>query len=234
VPVFVLIHSPLVGPTTWSSVAHKPDQRGREALVPSLLGVAEAPPPQWRRVPEAVRDVTSRITDPIVLVGHSGAGPLLPAIADAVTAEVAALIFVDAFLPPDSGSTPLLPAQLMGHLHSLASGGVLPPWSRWFGNETMRELVPDEGLRNSLEHEMPRLPLSYFQASVPMPDAWTQLPCAYLLLSPDPYGESAGRACARGWPVVDIPHAHHLSLVTDPRAVTEALLDLERELAAAR
>lgn len=30
---------------------------------------------------------------------------------------------------------------------------------------------------------MPRLPLSYFQASVSVPDGWTQQPCGYLLLS---------------------------------------------------
>jgi hypothetical protein len=45
--VFVLIHSPLVGPASWSPVAHELERRGREALVHSLLGVAEAPAPQW-------------------------------------------------------------------------------------------------------------------------------------------------------------------------------------------
>jgi hypothetical protein len=32
---------------------------------------------------------------PMVLVGHSGAGLLLPVIADALTVDVAALVFVD-------------------------------------------------------------------------------------------------------------------------------------------
>jgi hypothetical protein len=32
-PVFVLIHSPLVGPTTWSPLAEELERRGREAVV---------------------------------------------------------------------------------------------------------------------------------------------------------------------------------------------------------
>jgi hypothetical protein len=80
-PVFVLVHSPLVGPTTWSQVARELEQREREAVVPSLLGIARAEAPQWRHAPEAVRAATASTPGPIVLVGHSGAGPLLPTIA---------------------------------------------------------------------------------------------------------------------------------------------------------
>lgn len=97
----------------------------------------------------------------------------------------------------------------------------------------MRELVPDAALRSSLEREMPRLPLSYFDASVPMPDGWSERLCAYLLLSPDTYGESATRARNLGWPGADIPDAHHLTIVTDPVAVTDTLLALERALVVA-
>ena len=82
--VFVLIHSPLLGPRTWAPVARELGIRGHRAIVPSLLGLAHAPWPQWRHVPESVRAAAANVSDPIVLVGHSGAGPLLPAIADAI------------------------------------------------------------------------------------------------------------------------------------------------------
>jgi hypothetical protein len=199
-------------------------------VVPSLLGVAEAPAPLWRHILAAVRDALSQVADSVLLIGHSGAGLLLPVIADATTSKVGALIFVDAFLPPQHGSTPLMPPALMDRLHPLAGEGALPPWSRWFGEDTMRELVPDETVRRSLEQEMPRLPLAYFQARVPMPDGWAQRPCAYLLLSPDTYCDSAARASASGWPVQEIPGAHHLSIITDPLAVADRLLDVERQL----
>jgi hypothetical protein len=229
-PVFVLVHSPLVGPTTWSRVAGELERRGRQVLVPSLLEVARAEAPQWRHVPEAVRAATARTPGPLVLVGHSGAGPLLPTIADALTAEVAALVFVDSFLPPPSGSVDLGPPGFMDRLHGLASNGMLAPWSSWFGEEAMRELVPDDRVRAALEEEMPSLPLSYFDATVPVPNAWHARPCAYLLLSGEPYGETAADARGRGWPVAEISGGMHLAMATEPIAVTDAILELERAL----
>jgi hypothetical protein len=224
----VLVHSPLIGPTSWLPVADELERRGRVVVVPSLLGVAGAPAPQWRQVPETVRLATSHLQRPIVLVGHSGAGLLLPVIAGALSAEVAALVFVDSFLPQAAGPVQLAPAAFMDQLRAMATHGVLPPWSRWFGDEGMRELVHDEDLRAALEREMPRMPLSYFASAVPLPEAWRRRPCAYLLLSPDTYGQSAAEAQALGWPVRAIRDAHHLAITTDPIPVTEALLELER------
>jgi pimeloyl-ACP methyl ester carboxylesterase len=229
-PAFVLVHSPLVGPTSWVPVAKELEGRGRIVVIPSLVGVAEAPEPQWRHVSNAVRRVTSHLQQRVILVGHSGAGLLLPVIADASDSEVAALVFVDSFLPPAAGRLPLGSPAFMDHLRALATEGVLPPWSRWFGADAMRELVPDERLRADLEAEMPRLPLSYFEATVPVPDDWPQRPCGYLLLSPDPYGESADEARAYRWPVIEIRDVHHLAIATNPIPVTDALLDIERSL----
>lgn len=228
--LLVLIQSPLVGPTTWRAVARELERGDRRAVVPSLLGAAHAPVPQWRHCLDAVRAATEGVGRPLVLVGHSGAGALLPAIAEAVTGEVAGLVFVDAALPPASGSAPLAPAEFMQQLRALAIEGVLPQWSTWFGEDGILGLVPDEGVRAELEREMPRLPLSYFEASVPMPDGWDEQPCAYLLLSSDQYGDSAAEARGRGWPVAEIRDGHHLTLVTDPAAVTGALLGLESEM----
>lgn len=233
-PVFVLIHSPLVGPTTWLPVADELARRRREAVVPSLLGVAAAPAPQWRHVPEAVRAATAETAAPVVLVGHSGAGLLLPVIADALAVDVAALVFVDSVLPSASGSLRLAPAGRMTQLRALASDGVLPPWSSWFGQDAMRELIPEERLRATLEEEMPRLPLSYFEASVPLPGDWSARPCAYLLLSGEPYAKSAAQARDQGWAVAETAGAGHLAMASDPIAVTDTLLDLERALSGSR
>src|SRR6266566_4846249 len=130
-PVFLLIHSPLVGPSTWTPVARELERRGRQAVVPSLLGAATAPPPRWRYCIDAVRAATSTLANQIVLVGHSGGGLLLPAITGAVTPAVSRLIFVDSGVPASSGETPLVPAALLAHLRTLAVKGELPPWSGW-------------------------------------------------------------------------------------------------------
>jgi pimeloyl-ACP methyl ester carboxylesterase len=181
--------------------------------------------------PDAVRTATSQHQQRIVLVGHSGAGLLLPVIADALAIEVAALVFVDSLLPPPAGRVLLGPPGFMERLRAMATDGVLAPWCRWFGADAMRELVPDERLRANLAAEMPRLPLSYFEAAVPLPDDWrNRRPCAYLLLSAIPYGQSAAKARACGWPVIEIHGVQHLAIATDPIPVTEALLDPERSL----
>jgi pimeloyl-ACP methyl ester carboxylesterase len=224
-PVFVLVHSPLVGPGTWTPVARELERRGRQVVVPSLLGAAAAPSPQWRYCVDAVRAATSTLSNPIVLVGHSGGGLLLPAIAGAVTAAVSRLILVDSGVPASTGETPLAPPPFLAHLHTLAVDGTLPPWSTWWGDEAMRELVPDEAARATLEREIPSLPLSYFEQSVPSPAGWDRVPCAYVLLS-DAYRDAAGDAHARGWRVEEIAGARHLHLVVAPATVTDVLIQL--------
>jgi hypothetical protein len=226
VPVFVLVHSPVVGPGTWGPVRRELERRGRDAVVPSLLGIAGAEGPPWRHAADAVEAATADLRSSVVLVGHSSAGPLLPAIAGALSAQVGGLVFVDSFLPPATGHTALAPPDLVDRLRGLARGGVLPPWSSWFGEQALRALVPDAGLRAGLEQEMPRLPLACLEAAVPVPEGWDRRPCAYILFSRDPYGETAAEAHERGWPVTEIPRANHLSLVTDPVAVTDALVAL--------
>jgi hypothetical protein len=227
---FVLIHSPLVGPGTWEPVARELVLRGRSAVVPSLVRVAEAPAPRWRHCLSAVQAATEHFGHSLVLVGHSGAGPLLPVIADGLRKEIAALIFVDAFLPPSEGAAPPVPPPLMEQLRPLATDGVLPPWWRWFGEEGLRELLPNEPQRAELEKEMPRLPLAYFEASIPVPAGWDARPCGYLLFAGDQYGEAAADARERRWPVLELTDAHHLAVVTDPVAVADALVRLEHEL----
>jgi predicted alpha/beta hydrolase family esterase len=91
--------------------------------------MADAPAPWWRQGVEAVRSAVSGIARPVVLVGHSGAGPLLPSIAHALAAEVATLIFVDASVPPASGVAPLVPRGFLDQLRAISAEGVLPPWS---------------------------------------------------------------------------------------------------------
>jgi pimeloyl-ACP methyl ester carboxylesterase len=174
---------------------------------------------------DAVRAATGTLSNPIVLVGHSGGGLLLPAITGAVTGVVSRLIFVDSGVPASTGETPLAPPPFRAHLRTLAVNGTLPPWSTWWGDEVMRELVADEAARAALERELPSLPLSYFEESVPSPAGWDRVPCAYLLLS-DAYRDAASDARTREWRVEEITGAQHLHLVVAPSTLTDALIQL--------
>ena len=53
--VFVLVHCPLVGLSTWLPVAQELERRGYNTVVPSLLGIAAAPTTVaiWCRIVEA-------------------------------------------------------------------------------------------------------------------------------------------------------------------------------------
>jgi hypothetical protein len=139
--------------------------------------------------------------------------------------------FVDAFLPPAQGTARLVPPEFIEDLRALASDDVLPPWSSWFGEGVMRDLVPDDSRRARVEHDMPRLPLSFLRIEVPVPAGWDRRPCGYLLLS-EPYAPSAADARARGWPVAEIEAGKHLDAVSRPATVAAGLLTLERRMLA--
>ncbi|MGH2920511.1 MAG: hypothetical protein ACRDKU_00370 [Gaiellaceae bacterium] len=68
-PVFVFIHSPLVGPSTSRPVARELERRGRQVLVRRFSAPPTAQLPQWRYRIDAVRAATSKLSNPIVLVG---------------------------------------------------------------------------------------------------------------------------------------------------------------------
>lgn len=90
------------------------------------------------------------------------------------------LIFVDSGIPARAGDTAFVPPALLDQFRALADDGILPPWSSWFGEDAMRELVPDEVLRHALEREMPRLPLAFLEQRIPTFDslhvgAWVPL-----------------------------------------------------------
>jgi hypothetical protein len=102
VPTFVLVHSPLVGPFTWSLVADELGTRGVSVALPALPD--DQPAPFWRRHAEAVAAQIAEASGPLVLVGHSGACPSLPAIGTAVDGTVSAYVLVDGDLPLAPGS----------------------------------------------------------------------------------------------------------------------------------
>src|SRR5919201_2451909 len=149
-PALVLIHSPLVGPLTWQPSGDLLQARGFPVVVPSLAGVLDTGPPFYpklaARVAEAVHATVPALH--LVLVGHSGAGALLPAVAAACSGVVEAAVFVDAILPhPGATWFDTAPASLQEHLRGLATHGWLPPWDRWFPPDTLEPLLPDSSLR---------------------------------------------------------------------------------------
>jgi hypothetical protein len=217
---FLLVHPPLLGPAVWGPCAAELAAAGHPVAVPDLRAACD-PPAGWaaRAADAAAAGVTGRA----VIAGHSGAGVLLPLIADRLD-EVAAVVFVDALVPAAGGRT-----EPSGRFRSFldelpVTGGLLPRWSDWWGPGALAELVPDPALRAAIEAEQPRLARAFYAETVPVPASWPPSQVAYLQLSPA-YDGDAAEAAARGWPVRSLP-GRHLDLATRPAEVAAAILAL--------
>ena len=225
---FVLVHSPLVRGLTWSPVAEELRRRGMEALTPALQQDDDAREPflkqHARSVAHALRTLLA--DRPVILAGHSGAGPILPAIRLEAGRPVAAYLFVDAGLP-ENGEPRLGSGDLAQHLRELnARGDRFPNWT----DEHLRAVVPDPGLRRDLLAELRPQPWAFWEGPIPVFAGWPDVPCAYLRFAPNSaYDTAAAEARRHGWLYAELSGGHFHMLV-DPTAVTEALLHLVRGL----
>jgi hypothetical protein len=216
----VLCHSPLTTAAAWGGL---PDELRHRGLRPLVLDVRsdERPPYAASYVADASRQLAAGDpTAPTVLVGHSGAGPLLPPLAAAARAArrpVGAYVFLDAMLPRAGGATrlELLHSEDHGFAHELQAqlerGGRYPDWD-------------DEAL---LALARPR-DLGFFTEPLPHPSPdvleWPDAPVGYLRTS-EPYGWHTGIARQRRWPVVEVELGHFPG-ITAPAAAAGALAEL--------
>ena len=212
----VLVHSPFVGPATWEPTARSLRRRGHEVIVPDLRP-AQARRPVWRAQVEAV---SAALRGESIVVAHSGAGPLVPAIAEALGERYAGSVFVDAALPhPGRSRFDDLSTPLRERLDESTVEGELPPWHEWFGAGVVEGLLGDVALTERITAEIPRIPVAMM--TEPMPPAEAPGDRAYVLLSPA-YAEEAGRAASLGWPTVRLD-LHHLAIATHPVEVADAI-----------
>ena len=224
--VFVLIHSPLVGPLTWELVAQELNQRKLGVIVPALEYSPTSPESYWKQHAESVSQALSQISKEtsLTFVAHSGAGPLLPAIRAELANPVNAYVFVDAGIPRD-GATRL---DLMKSEDSewakqfqdyLENGGRFPDWS----SDDLREIIPNENIRNRLVAEINPRALDFFTEPIPMFKGWPDAPCVYILFS-EPYKSAAAQARQSRWQTYELESSHFHMLV-DPKAVTDLIIE---------
>lgn len=221
---WLLVHSPATGPLVWQGVAQALRARGITAYVPDLRPTLTTEP-GWaqRQVDIAVSTVDG---GPYVVVGHSAAGALIPAIGKRL-GDVAAYLFVDAAMPRPGRSFAADLPELAQFVRDQSADGVWTrPWSQWWGDE-LDEAIADPELRAAFVADCMPLPLAMFEEPGPdgVPD---DAPCGYLRFSPA-YDLEEPRAL--GWTVVDRP-GDHLDMMVDPAGVTQALLALVADLTA--
>ena len=224
--VFVLIHSPLVGPLTWSLVAEQMQQRGLDVIVPPLRDSSDSKQPFWKQHAASVSEALAQISKdtPVILVAHSGAGPLLPAIRESLMNPVHAYMFVDAGIPCEGATRLDLmksedPEWAAQFLKYLEDGGKFPNWSF----DDLQEVLPDPSLRRQMVAELRPRGLDFFLEPIPVFKGWPDALCAYVQFSP-PYQYSASQAREAGWPTYTL-EAGHFHMLVDPEAVTNLVID---------
>jgi pimeloyl-ACP methyl ester carboxylesterase len=107
---FVLVHGAWHGGWCWRRVADRLAARGHYVVAPTLSGVGERShlPPDTIDLATQIDDVAGEIRwkdlNGIVLVGHSYGGMVITGVAEQLRDRIAAIVYLDAFLPYDGQS----------------------------------------------------------------------------------------------------------------------------------
>jgi hypothetical protein len=211
---WLLVHPPLLGPAVLGPLAAELRSRGEDVEVPDLRATVEAAhgwPERWAAAAGGPADV---------VLGFSGAGVTLPAVAAAVGAR--RVVWLDALMPARSGAT-VVDDDLRSRIPTLIEpDGRITDWTMWWGPGALDELVPDAELRAAIRAEGHRLPGDFYDVAVPVPDVWPEDGARYVQLSPA-YDDAAAEARERDWPVVGGPDGAHLDIATAPDRVADLL-----------
>lgn len=227
---FVLVHGAWHGGWCYARVAKLLRTRGHDVYTPTLTGLGERSHLAHDRI-----SLTTHVTDivrvlafedlrDVVLVGHSYGGMVISGVVEAAPERVAALVYLDAFVPEDGESLhDLVPAAQRARQLELAAtngGFVAPIPAAHFGVneadrayvdahcnphplETMRERLVLTGARERVAHK------TYLRAS------------NYVSV---PFEAARARFVDQpGWFVAGIPAGHDVMLDA-PDALAEALI----------
>ena len=210
---WLLVHPPLLGPAVLQPLAEELRNRGNAVRVPDLrAAVAQAP--GWS---ERVSLAAAALGPVDVVLGFSGAGVVLPAVAAAVRAR--RVVWLDALLPASQGAT-ATPPERLDQLARFRRGDRYASWPDWWPPEVLAEELPDADLRARVAAEAPRLPADFYDVVVPVPADWPQDDVRYVQLSPA-YAADAAAARDRGWTVVGDGSGRHLDVATRPAAAAD-------------
>jgi pimeloyl-ACP methyl ester carboxylesterase len=110
----VLVHGAWHGGWCWRRVADRLSAKGRYVVAPTLSGVGERSHlasdaiTLSTHVDDVVNEVKWKDLDHIVLVGHSYGGIVITAAAERIRERIAAIVYLDAFIPLDGQSMSML------------------------------------------------------------------------------------------------------------------------------
>jgi pimeloyl-ACP methyl ester carboxylesterase len=229
---FVLVHGAWHGGWCWDRVAPLLRGAGHEVHAPTLTGLSErahllSPLVGLdTHVEDVVRLIDVLGLREVVLVGHSYAGQVITGVADRRPQVIARRVHLDAFVGSDGESArDLLPESVEHH------------WAESAAEQGFDWLVPVRKLsvlgvteQADIDWLTPKLtphpwktytdPLRLIGAVEAVPAAFVEC-VAWMRV----FAGQAERARERGWPVHELDTGHE-AMVTAPKALAEALLEL--------
>jgi len=211
---WLLVHPPLLGPAVLAPLAGELRQRGLVVVVPDLRATVD----EARGWPDRWSAAAAGTGAADVVLGFSGAGVTLPAVAAAVGAGE--VVWVDALVPARSGET-AADEDIRGSIPDLIEAdGRIADWTTWWGPDALDELIRDGELRAAVRAEGHRLPGDFYDVAVPVPERWPEDGARYVQLSAA-YDDAAAEARGRGWPVIGGADGAHLDVATSPAVVAD-------------
>ena len=223
---WVLLHSPLTGPSVWRAVAVEAARRGVEATIPALPDLSGLSAPYYPAIGEQVADQIAGL-GPAALVVHSGAGGLAASVTAAAGEAVRQVVFVDAILPHPGRSWFSTTGEAFGaEVRAKVRDGLIPAWDQWFPPGALAGLIKDHAQRKVFARELKATPEAFLDEAAPdagLPEAvgWAYLRLSKVYEAEAKVARSEGRATLR----LDL---HHLAMMTDPAKVVSSLRNLIR------
>jgi pimeloyl-ACP methyl ester carboxylesterase len=107
---FVLVHGAWHGGWCWRRVVDRLTAKGRYVVAPTLSGVCERSHLASdsinlsTHIDDVVNEIKWKDLDGLVLVGHSYGGMVITGVAERMRERIAAIVYLDAFLPKDGQS----------------------------------------------------------------------------------------------------------------------------------
>jgi pimeloyl-ACP methyl ester carboxylesterase len=206
------------GAWAWGEVPDLLREAGHEVVAPDFGLAAGATPSDHARELVAALG-TRRAPRSVVVAGHSYGGLVAPPVVGLLGEAAAAAVVVDGFVVDDGETAEQHQPERVA---ARRAEGVRRGDGLWTAGDP-GPMVPAWWRR------MTPMPVSAFEAPVPVPAAWHALPKWFVHCLRSDFGDQAERARSRGWTVVEVDAVHVLPLL-DPGRCAEVLLEASRSV----
>ncbi|MFG1603800.1 alpha/beta fold hydrolase [Actinoplanes sp. NPDC049265] len=234
--LFVLVHGGWQGGWSWDGVSEVLRAEGHRTLAPTWLGAVDGHPlaPADTTIDAAGARIAETVTgtagaDDVVLVGHSGGGPIVQSVADRLAARVSRVIYVDAVVLHDGEAfTDVMPfpeefAASDAPIDAVAPAPPASVWGESFLNGAPPELIAETADR------LVDVPLVSLTSPVHLPRYWrSEPPAGYVFLRDDiavPSSVWRDMAARLSDPAVFQCDGPHQAMLTHPDQLAKVLID---------